>query len=119
MINEASLMNPVVGIESVARYETERMTLPPKSEAKVVGAKMQNNLQILYESKSVDEQARELTAPHFSDNTIFVPNRFDAAMYDTADKMQAYGDSPATAEMQSLKATRMQWRENNLALNLA
>ena len=119
MAYDISLMNPTVGIESVARYETERMTLPPKSEAKVVGAKVQNNLQILYESKSIEEQARELTAPHFTDNNIFVPHRFDAAMYDTADKMKAYGDGPATAEMQDLKATRMQWRENNLALNLA
>ena len=120
MSNEISPMNPTVGIESVARYETERMTLPPKAEARVVGTRVENNLQILYHNeKSLAEQARELTVPHFVDNSIFVPNRFDAAMYDTADKMSSDGDGPAAATMQSLKETRMQWRENSLALNMA
>lgn len=119
MVDEISLMNPVVGIESVGRYDPNGMTLPPKSEAKVVGAKIQNNLEVLYDSKSVEEQARELTAPHFSDNAIYARDRFDAFMYDTADKMQNDSDGPATSEMQNLKETRMQWRQNSLALNMA
>ena len=119
MADEISMMNPTIGIASVARFETDRMTLPEKADATVVGAKVLNNLHILYETKSVAEHARELTTPRFSDNSIFVPHRFDAAMYDTTDKMLAHGDSPAAAEMKSLKATRMQWRENTLALNMA
>lgn len=117
---DISPMNPTIGIETVGRYESERMRLPSKADAKVVGSKVENNLQILYHAnKSVDEQARELTIPRFGDNSIFIPNRFDAALYDTVDKMKSYGDGPATAAMESLKATRMQWRENNLALNMA
>ena len=119
MLDEVSMMNPTIGIASVARYETDMASLPDKADATVVGAKMQNNLHILFEARSVDELARELTTPRFTDGSIFVPNRFDAAMYDTAEKIQSEGDSPAAEEMQRLKATRMQWRENTLALSMA
>ena len=120
MANEVSLMNPAIGIETVAHYESERMVLPSKGEARVLGSKVENNLQSMYGVQTVSDKARDLTVPRFSDNSIFMPTYFDAAMYDTADKMKIDpDDDAAAATMQALKATHAQWRENKLSLSMA
>lgn len=88
-MDKISLLNPTVGIESIDRYESGRMSLPAGGDAQIVGGQVPQSAPTLYKGESVSEVARGLMAPGLPDPALMQPTRFIAAFLDVADKMES------------------------------
>ncbi len=126
-MNEVSLWQPNVGIESIGWRETgDRTRLPgPGQTGGIYGGKVRQSLRGLYDQVTSQDVVLDMTSPHITDPGLLLPHKFEAALLDVVDKMEARAaahpddDHAALAHVREIKAARDVWRFNLVALNMA
>ena len=125
-MSEVTPFQPTIGIESIGWREAARPTLPGVTETGgMLGARVRQSLHNLYDQVTAKDIALEMTAPRMTDLELLMPHKFEAALADVIDKMEANvtanpnEEHTALAHVRQIKEARDQWRYNLVALNMA
>ncbi|MCG8693873.1 MAG: hypothetical protein MI806_21935 [Minwuiales bacterium] len=117
-MSDFPLIQPNVGLASIARIEPNKTTLPSQGQARMTGGRVHESVRRLYEPFTVNHLAIELTVPSVPDPELLHPNRFEAALLDAVDKMEKLPESErALGVLHEIRAARDQFRINHVALN--
>ena len=125
-MNEVTPFQPRVGLTSIQWNDAGRPTLPGASEAAgMLGARVRQSLRDLYDQVTTKDILLGMTVPHITDPDLLLPHKFEAALMDVIEKMEA-GETTnpkerhvASADVRQIWDACVQWQYNRVALNMA
>ena len=125
-MSDLSLIGPTVGLTSIARFEADHTgAARKKSDYTPIGGRVVQNVRSLYEHTTVKDVALALSVPVIMDPDLLQPQRFESALLDAFDKIDAQvREDPTTGAaahktLAGIKAAWAQCRDNIAALNQA
>lgn len=108
-MTNVSLVNPSEGLAGIQRLDAQRTVMPEKSEARLVGNRVEHHVETVFQGRSVSDAARELTFVHVPDPTLLQRTHFKAKIRDLSEalKQRMQGGAKKGAEECTEAAARV------------
>lgn len=83
-----SLVNPSEGLAGIQRLDTRRTVMPEKSDAQLVGNRIEHHVETIFHGRSVADAARELTFVQVPDPSLLQRTHFKAKIRELSEALK-------------------------------
>lgn len=114
MDQKISGFSPDLGLQYISRYEGQSQSLPAQRDAQLTGEPVRQQLDDLFNPRSLDQTLRNFVSPHPHDPAILAPARFETLIRDCASDLHALANAknnPVLQQAGALLDHEMQLRE--------